>query len=115
MLEEKFDFGRQDMNHNIPVWAETRAATLREWYRQGQKFFRTGTGSRLVRLNDILQTIHDDTEREGFLMGWQSDQWAVENNKPFSVEGTAYAQPEDLNGSTYEDEGSSILADASQG
>jgi len=91
---------------------EKKAATLRKWYRAGQAAYRTAV-DKITVLNDQLQDIPGDREREGFLMGWQSDAWAYENNKTFSVEGTCNIIPEDFNEFTYENEGHSILAETS--
>ena len=103
---------------------ESRGTKLRDWYRKGQAMFRQVhtkldatqrmDGSRLVYLNEFLQQIRGDTQKEGFMMGWQSDQWAWDNNKPFSVEGVDHYLPEDLSGHTTENEGSAILAATSQ-
>jgi hypothetical protein len=70
---------------------ETRARVLREWYRIGQSYFRGFFDKSLhvERLNDALQALSNKSavEREGFLMGWQSDVYAYENGMEFSVEG----------------------------
>ena len=70
---------------------EEAAGKLREWYRRGQRAFREclkwGPVGDLQQYNDLLFPLRN-YEREGFLMGWQSDAWAYDNGKQFSVEGT---------------------------
>lgn len=119
MSEEKFDFGRQDID-SAPAGFETKADLLRKWYRIGQRFFREHLADNSPNPPSLLdhKGLREGLlyhEEQGFLMGWQSDKYAYDNNLPLSVEGSDQVIMEDLNGSTYEDEGRTILADASQG
>lgn len=68
---------------------------LREWYVKGQAHYRTIRAlgfadwfSDLDVVNGELQEL-TDLQREGFLMGWQSDDYATKNNMPLSQEGMA--------------------------
>lgn len=88
--------GRSEaINHN----AEKRATKLREWYRIGQAYFRgfVDPSLHINRLNDALQMLSnkDDVEREGFLMGWQSDVYAYEHGLDYSAEGMDHVAQED--------------------
>ena len=64
---------------------------LRDYYRRGQRLFRSvlevGYGTPDTEmLNDLLDGLND-TQKEGFLMGWQSDAYATEHGLELSVEG----------------------------
>ena len=67
---------------------ESKSNNLREWYRKGQAAFRSTMGQDQVdTLNGFIQELEGD-KREGFLMGWQSDAYACQNNLTLSYEGT---------------------------
>jgi len=87
----------------VDTWAgnyvhERRSSMLREWYRKGQQAFRalskTGSTMNLDHMNDLLTELKE-TEREGFLMGWQSDAWATKNDQPLAVEGAPHWEPQE--------------------
>ncbi len=71
-------------------YREERSLLLRDYYRMGQRMFRLALGHgwqpQVEALSDILQ-VCNDSEREGLLMGWQSDAWAHDHDQPFAVEG----------------------------
>jgi len=79
--------------------AELKAHKLREWYRIGQAYFRgfVDPSLHINRLNDALQMLSNktDVEREGFLMGWQSDVYAYEHGLEYSQEGMDSVEVED--------------------
>jgi len=94
--------------------SEKKASTLREWYRIGQAYFRgfLDHSKHVDQLNDALQLLSKKgyNEREGFLMGWQSDVYAYENGLEFSVEGTENHRDEEQDyGYIVEDEGRDVL------
>ena len=75
---------------------ETRSNKMREWYIKGQNAFRRGMND-LRQLNDATAEM-DQHEKEGFLMGWQADAWAYDNDKPFAVSGGTRWEPDDMEG-----------------
>jgi hypothetical protein len=66
---------------------------MRTFYMKGQRAYRKalewGWQPQEAALNDTLQELND-TQREGFLMGWQSDAYAYELSMIFAVEGTGH-------------------------
>lgn len=102
------------MNDNM----EARSNKLREWYRVGQSFFRSKVWvNHVYTLNALLQSdlkSLDYDEREGFLMGWQSDAYAYDNGLAFSVEGSHRIEPEDTNEHTKQTKGHDVLVESDQ-
>lgn len=102
---------------------ETKSALLREWYRQGQKFFRNALQSAAGLEPSLTQALNhhcqglSDVQKEGFLMGWQSDAYAYDNGLDFSVEGADYVIHESTEGDDYgyliEAEGRDVLSESS--
>lgn len=85
VTEEQRDFMSSLMQGHSQAH-ETYSNTLREWYNKGQRVFRHYQKfGGLDIINDL--EFEDDVHREGFMMGWNSDQWAVSNGKPLSVLG----------------------------
>lgn len=67
------------------------SSVLRDYYRRGQRLFRAmlqvGYGTPDTEtLNDLLEGLNE-SQREGFLMGWQSDAYAHDHGLELSVEG----------------------------
>lgn len=66
---------------------------VRTFYMKGQRAYRKalemGWQPQMAALNDTLQDLND-TQREGFLMGWQADAAAQELSLDLSVEGTGH-------------------------
>lgn len=91
------NFGKND---HISVAADAKSNRLRSAYRAGQRVFRTILIDRRPTVDDFhdqLSVIDSQEERDGFSMGWQSDNWAVENGKQLSWAGVVRYVPEDLN------------------
>jgi hypothetical protein len=101
MFQPAYVYGSE---HPLSASAETRSRLLREWYRIGQAYFRgfIDPSNHVKRLNDALQMLseHSAAEREGFLMGWQSDVYAYEHGMQLSVDGSD-AVPAEENDSGY--------------
>lgn len=80
-------------------YREERSFLLRDYYRIGQRLFRLALGHGWApqeeALNDILQTLNA-TEREGLLMGWQSDAYAHDHGLEFAAEGIDSYAPAEL-------------------
>jgi hypothetical protein len=108
------------LNENNPFspYAEARESKLREWYRIGQSYFRgfMDRDNHIEILNDLLPVLgeRDEAEREGFLMGWQSDAYAHDHGMRLSVEGTTRIIMEDYNEPTEEPEGDRLLDGSSE-
>lgn len=112
--EPSKSFGKQSP---LSVTSELRATKLREWYRLGQAYFRGffDPANHAENLNDALQLLskNSDAERDGFLMGWQSDVYAFEHGLQYSVEGTDHIAQEEKNyGYSNQDEGRDVLAES---
>lgn len=71
---------------------EVRSNNLRDWYNKGQQMFRTFLGDHGV-LNDL--EFEEEVHREGFLMGWNSDAYALSHNMDLSVLGGQRIEMED--------------------
>ena len=84
-------FGRWGKGRHAAFEFGERADMLREWYRKGQHTFRLIKHHRLIKLNDLLQHL-SDIQRMGFLMGWNSDDYARRNELPLSHEGLTHAE-----------------------
>jgi hypothetical protein len=91
---------RQMFNPEPSGYSEKRASLLREWYRKGQAAFRGALCGHQFQmtsaLNDLTQDLKDGPEKDGLLMGWQSDAYAWDNGLEFSVEGSDAVGEEDL-------------------
>lgn len=80
------------------AFIETRSNTLREWYRKGQACYRNSLeGHKPVLLDGYLQGIENHVEREGFLMGWQSDAYADQHSLGLSIQGVDRQEYEGAN------------------
>jgi len=107
------------MGHPLSDNNEARARDLRSWYRTGQAYFRgfVDKSKHLINLNDALQLIEErklnSAEKDGFLMGWQSDVYAYEHNLDYAVEGMDNHIEENSYGFVTEDEGHEVLVSAS--
>jgi len=84
-------FGSFHKDGGGAFFQEEKSNLLREWYRRGQRAYRqlkeAGSAPQIEHFNDLMNDMHGDA-REGFLMGWQSDSWADQHGKQFSIEGT---------------------------
>ena len=123
-MTEEFSFGHQDINAPpLSPAMNSRSDLLRAWYRTGQRLFRYVNqqldciqkmdGTRLVKLNDHVQDL-DGVALEGFLMGWQSDQYAYDNGMELAVEGMDQVLTENFYGPLEQVEGDTVLAGSSQ-
>lgn len=75
---------------------EAVGTLMREWYRIGQRLFRGHNyADETEALNDFLADVPEGKKRDGFLMGWNSDSYALSNNMQLSVEGTDRFAPEE--------------------
>ena len=105
-------FGRE---FNFSSDMDARSNRLRDAYNAGQRCFRFLLEKRrrvtADDLNDMISMPMHDTDREGFMMGWQSDAYAVEHGLPLSVLGGDRWEPEDKDrGHFAKDEGRNVLA-----
>lgn len=81
---------------------DQRSNKLRDWYNRGQEAFRhalqsvAGLEPSAEQLHSHLEQIEESAQREGFLMGWRSDEWAYQNNKQFSIIGGIHVTVEDI-------------------
>lgn len=77
-------------------YIEAKSNALREWYRKGQRAFRQiESGDKITYFNDLLSGLEGD-ERDGFLMGWNSDNYATQHNMQLSVEGAHRQEVDDV-------------------
>jgi len=83
-------FERGEVSANS-FYKASRATMLRNFYRRGQRMFRIALGMdwypQEEALNDCLEELND-TEKDGFMMGWQADAWATDHGIPLAVEGS---------------------------
>ena len=85
----------------LSISADIKSNRLRDAYNAGQRCFRNGLRSiaglepTIFQLEEHLSMIDSEVDREGFAMGWQSDQYAYDNGMTLSVLGGTRWEPEE--------------------